>query len=116
MEKYKVKKGADISNLNVEMREALPIMASIYDKYGYSMTITSGNDGKHMSGSKHYINDAVDLRIWGIVEDGFLQIIGNEMQEMLDLHKSGYQVVIEDDHYHVEWDPKNWYPQRRFKL
>ena len=116
MEKFKVKKGADISQLNVEMREALQIMAAIYEKYGYQMTITSGNDGKHMSGSKHYVNNAVDLRIWGIAEDGFLQIIGNEMQEMLDLHKSGYQVVIESDHYHVEFDPKNWYPQRRFKL
>jgi len=116
MEKYKIKKGADISHLNIEMREALPIMASIYAKYGYLMTITSGNDGNHMRGSKHYINDAVDLRIWGIEDAGFLKIIGNEMQEMLDLHKSGYQVVIEGDHYHVEWDPKNWRPQRRFKL
>ena len=116
MIKINVKKGVDISKLHVQMREALPIMASIYDKYGYSFWITSANDGKHMKGSKHYDDDAVDSRTWGIVAAGFLYIIGNEMQEMLDLHCSGYQVVIEDDHYHVEWDPKNWKPQRHFKL
>lgn len=116
MEKYKIKKGADISHLNVEMREALPIMASIYAKYGYLMTITSGNDGRHMKTSKHYTNDAVDLRIWGLEDAGFLKIIANELQIALDNFTQGFQVVIERDHYHVEFDPKNWKPQRRFKL
>ena len=116
MEKYKIKKGADISHLNIEMREALPIMASVYEKYGYELTVTSANDGRHMPGSKHYTNDAVDLRIWGMKDAGFLKIIANELQIALDNFIQGFQVVIERDHYHVEWDPTNWYPQRRFKL
>ncbi len=30
--------------------------------FGKALEITSGNDGKHVAGSAHYINKAVDLR------------------------------------------------------
>jgi len=114
--KYKVKESAKVQNLNKEIKGALMVMAAIYSKYGFEMVITSGNDGRHMKTSKHYTNDAVDLRIWGLEDSGFLKIIANELQIALDNFIQGFQVVIESDHYHVEWDPKNWKPQRRFKL
>lgn len=116
MIKYKIKRGAKVDSLNKEIRGALMVIAAIYEKYGYHMVVTSGNDGKHMKSSKHYTNDAVDLRIWGLEDAGFLKIIANELQIALDNFIQGFQVVIECDHYHVEFDPKNWKPQRRFKL
>lgn len=116
MKNYTIKEGAKVEHLNKEILGALAVMAAIYNKYGYSMVVTSGNDGRHMKSSKHYTNDAVDLRIWGLEDAGFLKIIANELQIALDNFIQGFQVVIESDHYHVEFDPKNWYPQRRFKL
>lgn len=114
MAKYKVKGGANIGGLGVEMKQAISVVANIYKKYGYTLCITAGTDGKHMSGSKHYEGNAIDCRIWGLKEAGFFKIIPNDLQEALDDFKSGYQVVIEGDHYHIEWDPKNWKPNRHF--
>lgn len=66
----------------------------------YTMTITSGNDGKHMRGSKHYTNEAIDIRI-------------NDMQnpkrvsdEIAFYLGKNYDVVLEPTHIHIEYDPK----------
>lgn len=74
--------------------------------------ITSGNDGKHMTGSKHYTDEALDLRTkhigWHLASSWATAIkrrLGGD-----------YQVLLEDyskpnEHLHVEYDP----PKRKKK-
>lgn len=65
-----------------------------------SMTITSARDGKHMKGSLHYCGCAVDLRIWGLPD---AKGLANRLRRNLSQE---FDVILEDTHLHVEFDPK----------
>lgn len=62
-----VKKGVDLRFIRPEIMLKLPNVEQIFCWHlpeSYVFTLTSGADGKHKTGSKHYINLAVDIRIW----------------------------------------------------
>lgn len=42
---------------------------AFYAAYGVDCWITSGNDSKHMEGSKHYDGRAVDLRVHNLPDE-----------------------------------------------
>lgn len=73
----------------------------VYFKYDKRMVITSLNDGKHMNGSKHYVGQAMDLRIWGLEDK--LEVVKEELKQVLG---RDFDVVLEGDHFHIEYDPK----------
>lgn len=81
---------------------AINIADGIYSIYGYEMIITSINDGKHSINSKHYLGFAFDTRIRDIKQIDVNHIY-NDIKIALGLN---YDVVLEDDHIHVEFDPK----------
>lgn len=56
-------------------------------------------NGRHSVGSLHYIGNAADLRTWGI--DAELACV--ELRKRLG---SEYDVILEDDHIHIEYQPK----------
>ena len=62
--------------------------------------ITSGNDSQHMAGSKHFTDEALDFRTHGLTSA--------EVAEWAKAVKrrlgTGYDVVVESDHLHVELD------------
>lgn len=70
------------------------------------MFITSGNDGKHMDGSKHYTYEALDMRshhLTTVETNQFIRIIRRRLGK-------DYQVVYEsptlpNEHIHIEYDP-----------
>ena len=69
---------------------------------GWDVVITSGTDGQHMVGSKHYSSEALDLRISNIpVLD--LPLYVERLRARLG---HDYDVVLESDHIHVEFDPQ----------
>jgi hypothetical protein len=80
--------------------------------------ITSANDSKHKTGSLHYKNRAFDIRIVNIVGDavgfGFeldrAATIAAEAtawsNRMALLLGPDYDVLMEGDHIHAEYDPK----------
>jgi hypothetical protein len=55
-----------------------------------------------MVGSKHYDGKAFDFRTWGLSS--------KQQQEFCDRCAEAlgdeFDVVLESDHLHVEWDPK----------
>ena len=57
-----IKAGVDISRLRPEIRNALNEINNIYRNNGEELIITSTYEGTHSPGSKHYANDAVDIR------------------------------------------------------
>lgn len=77
-------------------------LANLAEENGLLLVITSGTDGTHMVGSKHYKGEALDIRI------------SNLTNEEISLVKIGlltklgvkYDVILEKDHIHVEYDPK----------
>lgn len=71
---------------------------------GPDLTVTHTTDGVHaVTNSLHYSGAAADLRIYDVPA----QIV----QKVIELAKKvlsplGFDVVLEKDHIHVEYDPK----------
>ena len=75
---------------------------------GFTVVITSGNDGTHMEGSLHFKNLALDFRTGHNWEPPLMS--EEEAHEILEELKArlgiGFDVVLEKDHIHGEYDPK----------
>jgi len=119
----KLKKGVNIKQLNPFLKDKLDELDNIYRKYDAELWITSGNDSIHwgstkkpknwrelseeevrkISNSKHYLNSAIDVRIWNIPKKDFEEWL----QDVYKLFPSQmYDVVKEKNHVHIEFDPK----------
>jgi uncharacterized protein YcbK (DUF882 family) len=79
------------------------IVSGIYKSHGYDCVITSGCDGDHMNGSLHYNGNAHDYRISNIDISNIGEIMLKEIREALG---NEYDVILEKNHFHVEYDPK----------
>lgn len=93
----KVKNGVTPKNLIIAAA-----IANVGWDLPFDLVITSGTDGKHMKGSKHYTGEALDVRTSNIPK-GEVGLVLNRLQTRLG---SDYQVLLEADHIHVEFDPK----------
>lgn len=69
---------------------------------GKEIVVTSLLDGKHMTGSLHYLGKAFDIRtsIYTKAETTRLIAALRQFDDTLD-------IVDEGDHIHIEIDPKN---------
>jgi len=93
-----IKAGVDISRLNREIRRALPVLGLVCERLKSSLHISSTYEGNHGAGSLHYSNDAFDF-----TEPSLLIFEVIKLREKLGLN---YDVVVEPDHIHIEYDPK----------
>lgn len=71
------------------------------------MLITSGNDSKHMAGSKHYTNEALDIRTKHLTFADRTLLIRTVQRRL----GRDYQLKLEslgqpNEHLHIEFDPK----------
>ena len=94
-----VKLGVDISRLQRPIRRSLNVIERIYRRYGYEPVITSTYEGDHMPSSLHYANLAVDVRL----PPSNIQAVLYDLRRALN---EDYDVVLEKDHIHIEYDPK----------
>lgn len=93
-----IKAGVDISRLKPEIRKRLNKIESIINALlGEEMIITSTYEGTHCAGSLHYAHWAVDVRsmhkrsaVWGEIK----RYLGDD-----------YDVLLENSHIHIEYDP-----------
>ncbi|WP_346856591.1 hypothetical protein [uncultured Draconibacterium sp.] len=70
---------------------------------GKEAVVTSILDGKHSKESKHYDGNAFDLRTYIYTTEqinDLIELLRNELGR-------DYDVVLEGDHIHIEYDPKN---------
>lgn len=103
-----LKPGAQIDGLGPEVRAALPIMEdarrdALEACCRAPMAVTSGaeghaGDGVHGEHSLHYQGRAVDLRVLD-----FAHVWAAALTARLG---PGWDVVLERDHLHVEYDSK----------
>ena len=94
-----IKAGVDISRLKPPIRKRQNEIARIvWSIEKEELVITSTYEGTHSEGSLHYADLAEDIR---------RHKKGQEVRDELK-NKFGmdYDVVLEDDHIHIEYDPK----------
>ena len=103
--KIGIKEGAEVNGLRPEMVLAYVIAITVYKDYDdgdVECVITEATGGHHGVGSLHYVGQAIDLRTWGLT--------GSEQRSITDRLKvslgSQYDVVLESDHIHIEYQPK----------
>lgn len=67
--------------------------------------ITSANDSIHHPESFHYKDQAYDIRIWNII--GAVSVEARAWAERMQVALGDdYDVLLEWNHIHVEWDPE----------
>ena len=101
-EQMQLKTGVKLRGLQPELLLALIVADGIYKKYfARDLVVTSVTDGCHKVGSKHFVGQAADLRLWGL--EGRVESIVSALVAALG---EDFDVVPEKDHIHLEYDPK----------
>lgn len=101
-----LKDGVTLNGVKGPLLFALGVAKTIYGAFGADLTVTSTTDGVHPAGGAndpHYSGYAADLRIRDIATNT-VQSIYKALSAAL--HPLGFDVVLESDHIHVEYDPK----------
>jgi hypothetical protein len=96
----KLKDGVSLQDVSWRMFHAACVAEEVYRKYGVELVITSANDGKHGDKTLHHKGLALDLRTWTLG--------GREVEvtaALKDALGHDYDVVLEKDHIHMEFDP-----------
>ena len=94
-----IKAGVDISRLRPEIRKKLnEIARRVWSIEQEELIITSAYEGTHSEGSLHYADLAVDIR-----RGSNGQQVRDELKNKLGMD---YDVCLESDHIHIEYDPK----------
>jgi hypothetical protein len=96
-----LKPGVSLKGLKTEILFGVLILAEILREMGLGLTITSGNDGTHSAGSKHYEGLAVDIRS----RDKTKQQVIDAVAEFKRRADQQFDIVIESTHIHLEYDP-----------
>ena len=98
-----IKDGAEVNGLRVEMLVAWVTAEKVYSQLNVDCVLTEGTGGKHGVGSLHYVGLAIDLRTRNFLNTRIEKEVADEIRERLG---SQYDVVLEDDHIHIEYQPK----------
>lgn len=83
------------------MWHAAMIAEAMLKRENAELVITSLTDGKHKENSLHHCGDAMDIRTWQMKDKA---AFASALREKLGAE---YDVVIESDHLHIEYDPKD---------
>lgn len=80
---------------------ALTICHTLWWRAGIKIFyVTSVNDGKHGHGSLHPHGKAIDLRRWNVPQPHLM------LQAIRASLPKDFDVILEYDHFHIEYDPK----------
>lgn len=96
-----LKPGVSIAKLTPQALMGVMIVMEVYRGMKKDLTITSGDDGKHMVGSKHYEGNAFDIRTRGMSSSEKADV-ARMIREVIG---EDFDVVVEPTHIHVEYDP-----------
>lgn len=97
-----IKSGVKLTGLKPEILLGILVVREVFREHNINMVITSCMDGKHKVGSLHYKGYAVDIRTRNI-PDAIVPVIINTCRINLG---SEYDLVLEKDHIHLEFDSK----------
>ncbi len=100
-----LKEGVAAKGIRAEAVLALLAASSVFGEHGVPMVVTSITEGKHMKESLHAVGLAIDLRLPSRYT-GREQSNGDITQDLKDCLGRDFDVILEGDHIHVEFDPK----------
>jgi hypothetical protein len=100
-DKFETKENVNLNGLDEAMYPVLGKASIVWQKYGKKLVITSGLEGKHCKNSRHYLGLALDLRNRDLNKKDLFKIL----KELNIALGNDYQVLLESDHFHVEYDP-----------
>jgi hypothetical protein len=104
--RFKSGKGAPrIHGLRTEIVLAAVIIDQVFRENATEAVITSGIDGRHSRGSLHYQGSAMDFRTRDLLPAN-QKTVRDEIKLRLG---EDFDVVLEKDYLHVEWQPKQPY-------
>lgn len=92
--------GCRIGGIRPEGLAAVMVAALVYTKHNLDLVWTAGLDSKHMAGSLHYVGLAIDIGM----PPANLQVV--MAQELKDALGDDFDLVVEGDHWHIEFQPK----------
>jgi hypothetical protein len=92
--------GCRIAGIQPEGLAAVMVAASVYTKHNLDLVWTAGLDSKHMAGSLHYVGLAIDI---GMPPANLRVVMEQELRDALG---DDFDLVVEGDHWHAEFQPK----------
>jgi hypothetical protein len=99
-----IKQGVDLRGLTPQMTIAYAIAVALYrERCNIRCVITSARDGTHSQHSLHYSGNALDLRTYNVPTEA-LSLLFLDLKHALG---EQFDVVLESDHFHIEFDPKD---------
>lgn len=99
----KLKPGVRITGVQPQLTLAIGITYSVFRQNSVTeLVITSVSDGQHSRQSLHYVGHAFDIRISELAQDTRVSLV-SDMKNCLG---EEFDVILEDTHIHVEWQPK----------
>lgn len=97
----RLKYGTRWEQMHASMEHAIRVCDVIFERrVGREAIVTSARDGKHSELSLHYVGKAIDLRTRDIEKATQLAITVQIRQAL----GNAYDVVLEEDHLHIEYD------------
>jgi hypothetical protein len=101
---FAVKSTSVLPSNRPEIERARRIVVEVWNRYGYSVTVTSGNESTaaHRANSLHYVGLAEDYRTHDVAPSKLADMVSDVRREL----GRDYDVVLESDHLHIEFDPK----------
>jgi hypothetical protein len=96
---FSIKEGVSLQGLQIEMREVLIQMESIFNKIDKELVITSGTEGLHSATSLHYYGYALDFRKRHLKENEKARVLAYLYENLHD----NYRIIDHDTHYHIEF-------------
>lgn len=88
--------------LQPEIRMAIKVFYNLYLDIGLPLVVTSTNEGAHSTGSLHYSGNACDIRTRDIDIETLQELVKEAKFQLGE----DYDVVLEPNHIHLEYDPK----------
>jgi len=100
----KLKSDVKVTGLRPEMLLALMAASAVYRKHDHELVVTSLLDGAHAKTSLHYAGCAADLRTTAAhIPPSTIDAIAAEIRMALT---ADYDVIVERDHIHLEFQPR----------
>lgn len=100
----RIKAGVRVLGLRPEMAVAIIVAREVFAQHKVELVITSIIEGTHERASLHYTGCAADLRRPTSQPDAEAVV-----RDLRDALGDDYDVILEGDHIHVEFQPKQPY-------
>lgn len=104
LDMIRVKPGVETNGLQPEAWRIVSEAGALWrERGGEDLTLTSAMEGSHSAQSLHFQGLAVDLRTRDLSKAEIL----DRANQLLGRLGGGYDVIIEADHLHVEYDGRS---------